>query len=76
MLLFEFENKKGGPSKQSDPGEVSAFKYALFRATSRFCAGVLCLNGSKSLVNTVAFGAICLLLICHLCSQPPKKYHQ
>lgn len=33
-----------------------------------FMLGVSCLNGSKSLVNSVAFGAICLILICHLYS--------
>lgn len=76
MPLFQFENKKGDASEQSDCGKVSAFKYALFKATSRFYAGVLCLNGSKSLVNSVAFGAICMILISHLCSQSLKKHHQ
>lgn len=54
---------------------MSAFKYTLFKATSVQVV-MLCSHGTKSLVNTVALGAIYMIFICDLCRQPLKKYHQ
>lgn len=66
--------------KKRDSGKITALYYTSIQGNfSRSCyAGVFCLNESKSLVNTIALGAIYMILICDLCRIVSlyKKYDQ